>query len=138
MNTKFLQNDISNITIELLIEAITYSYVEGHNSYAPLGCGGDDFIMYGESRRKEISVRLHSGDVKLLVTDSIGGFLFHGGFDTGLLPISFIAKQYYDIIQNVKHLLDNTSKSLSITEHDKEQMFKQQITFLPLLHYCVL
>jgi hypothetical protein len=125
MNQKFLKKKIENITVRLLKKVITFAYLEGHNDYAPLGCGGDNFILFGTSRRMEISLRLHSGDVKLLVTDNIGNFLFYGGFDTSLLPISFIAQQYYDIIQNTKHLLNNTSKHSSITEHDKEQMAKR-------------
>jgi hypothetical protein len=137
MNEKFLKKKIENITVNLLKKAITHAYSEGHNSHAPLGCSGDDFILFGISRRMEISLRLHSGDVKLLVTDNIGNFLFYGGFDTSLLPISFIAQQYYDIIQNVKHLLSNTSKQSSITEHDKEQMFKQKMLLYPILRGVV-
>ncbi len=133
MNTKFLKTDLKDVTIELLNEVIAYAYTDGHKTYAPLGCSGDDFILYGESRRREISLRLHSGDVKLLVTDNIGNFLFYGGFDTSLLPISFIGKQYFDVIQNVKHLLDNTSKKSSITEYDKEQMFQRKMMFSSLM-----
>ena len=76
--------------------------------------------------------------MKLLVTDNIGNFLFYGGFDTSLLPISFIGKQYFDIIQNVKHLLENTSNKSSITEYDKEQMFQRKMTFSSLMGYGVL
>lgn len=133
MNTKFLKTDLKEVTIELLNEVIAYAYTDGHKTHAPLGCSGDDFILYGESRRREISLRLHSGDVKLLVTDNIGNFLFYGGFDTSLLPISFIGKQYFDVIQNVKHLLDNTSKKTSITEYDKEQMFQRKMMFSSLM-----
>lgn len=129
MNTKYLKDSLSDISIELIREVIEYAYSQGHNSHAPLGCSGDDFILYGTSRRKEISLRLHSGDVKLLITDNIGSFLFNGGFDTSLLPISFIANQYYGIIQNVKYLLDNTSRKSSITEIDKDKMFKTRILF---------
>lgn len=123
MNEKFLKQELNDISIELLSEAIQYIYLEGHSNYAPLGCSGADFILYGLPRRREISLTLHSGDVKLLVTNNIGSFLFYGGFDTSLLPISFIATEYYNIIQNVKHLLDNTSRNSSVTEYDKEQMF---------------
>lgn len=123
MNVFFLQKHVSDITVELLTTAIKHAYSEGHDSYAPLGCGGDDYILYGTSRRMEISVRLHSGDVKLLVCDNIGQFLFYGGYDTSLLPISFIAEQYFAVIQNVGYLLENTIKSTSITEEDKEAMF---------------
>ena len=126
MNTKFLKTDLKDVTIELLNEVIAYAYTDGHKTHAPLGCSGDDFILYGESRRREVSLRLHSGDVKLLITDNIGNFLFYGGFDTSLLPISFIGKQYFDVIQNVKYLLDNISEKSSITEYDKEQMFKSK------------
>jgi hypothetical protein len=133
MNSKFLKTDLKEVTVELLNEVILFAYKGGHKTHAPLGCSGEDYILFGKSRRKEISLRLHSGDVKLLVTDSVGNFLFYGGFDISLLPISFIGQQYFDIIQNVKHLLDNTSKKSSVTEHDKEQMFKSQMLIYPLI-----
>jgi len=134
MNTKFLKENIDGVTIELLKEAISFAYNQGHISHAPLGCSGDDYILYGKSRRQEISVRLHSVDVKLLVTDNAGNFLFHGGYDTSLLPISFISEQYYSFIQNVKHLLENTSTKKSITEHDKEEMLKSKYLLKTLFY----
>jgi hypothetical protein len=75
------------------------------------------------SRNKEISLRLHSGSVKMLITDSIGNFLFYGGYDTSLFPISFIANQYYAIIKNSEYLLNNTIIHNSINESDKEKMY---------------
>jgi len=138
MNTKFLKTNLKEVNVKLITEVIQYAYSEGHNSHAPLGCSGDDFILYGESRRREISLRLHSGSVKLLITDNVGGFLFYGGFDTSLLPISFIGKEYFRIIKNVKHLLDNTSKSTAITEYDKEQMFVRKQTLHQLPNYFLI
>lgn len=126
MNTMFLKSTLEEITLDLLLEVIEYSYTGGHTSFAPLGCSGPDYILFGESRRKEISLRLHSGTVKLLITDNCGGFLFYGGFDTSLLPIQFIAEQYFSFIQNVKHLLENTSRKPSISESDKSEMFKSR------------
>lgn len=122
MNNKFIQNKVSDISEELITDVIKISKGEGHKSHAPLGCSGDTFILYGESRRREISLRLHSGDVKMLITDNAGGFLFYGGYDLALLPVKFIAKEYHRIIQNVEYLLDNTSTGSSITEEDKEKM----------------
>jgi hypothetical protein len=122
MNNNFIQNKVSDISEELIQDVIKIAKGEGHKSHAPLGCSGDTFILYGESRRREISLRLHSGDVKMLITDNAGGFLFYGGYDLSLLPIKFIAKEYRRIIQNVEYLLDNTSTSSSVTEEDKEKM----------------
>lgn len=131
MNKTFLKQNLDELTIEFLKYVIEFSYSQGHNSYAPYGCSGDDFLLYGESRKREISLRLHSGDVKLLVTDRVGNFLFYGGFDTSFLPITFISEQYFNIIQNVQYLLDNTSKKASITDEDKEKMFSNR----KLLHH---
>lgn len=122
MNNKFIQKSVSDISEELIKDVIKIASGEGHKSHAPLGCSGDTFILYGEARRREVSLRLHSGDVKLLVTDNAGGFLFYGGYDLSLLPIKFIAKEYCKIIQNVEYLLDNTSTNSSVTEEDKEKM----------------
>lgn len=133
MNNKFLKNDTKKITVALLKRVINHAYTLGHNNHAPLGCSGETFILYGVSRRQEISLRLHSGDVKILITDNAGGFLFHGGFDTSLLPISFIAEEYHSIIKKVKYLLDNTSTKQSITQKEKEDMFKSKIM---LSHMC--
>ncbi len=133
MNSTFRKNEVSEITIELLEKVIKHSYKIGHKNHAPLGCSGDTFLLYGKSREKEISLRLHSGDVKLLITDAVGSFLFYGGYDYSLLPASFIAEQYYNVIQNVKQLLDNTEKSKSITQKDKEKMFKYKRQVM-LLH----
>ncbi len=132
-NNNYKKTNLNDITIELIRQVIDHSYSTGHNNFAPLGCSGDDFMLYGEPRRKEISLRLHSGDVKLLVTDNAGAFLFYGGFDTSLLPVSFIAEQYYQIIQNVKYLLDNTTTKSSVTELDKEEMFKRRVLLDPIL-----
>lgn len=133
-NFDFRQTNLNEITIELITKVIDNSLSKGHNSFGMLGCGGDDFMLYGESRRKEISLRLHSGDVKLLITDNVGSFLFYGGYDISLLPISFIANQYFEIIQSVKYLLNNTTINSKITDSDKEEMFKRRILFEPMLH----
>lgn len=133
-NLDYKQNDLNNVTVDLITNVIEQSLTGSHNSFAPLGCSGDDFMLYGESRRREISLRLHSGDVKMLITDNCGSFLFYGGFDSQLLPISFIAKQYFEIIQNVKHLLNNTESKSNLTESDKEEMFKRHVFLEPLLY----
>lgn len=133
MNNKFIQNKVSDISEELIIDVIKMSRGEGHKQHAPLGCSGDTFILFGKSRRREISLRLHSGDVKMLMTDNAGGFLFHGGYDLALLPVNFIAKEYYRIIQNLEYLLDNTSVVSFITEEDKEKMNKSGHIFKQLL-----
>lgn len=122
MNSNFKQNEVSDISEELIQDVIKLAKENGHKTHAPLGCSGDTFILYGESRRREISLRLHSGDVKLLVTDNVGGFLFYGGFNLYLFPIKFIAKEYYRVIKNVEYLLDNTSTDSNVTEEDKEKM----------------
>lgn len=133
-NLDYKQTDLDNVTVDLITKVIEQSLTGGHNSFAPLGCNGDDFMLFGESRRREISLRLHSGDVKMLMTDNCGSFLFYGGFDNLLLPISFIAKQYFEIIQNVKHLLDNTDSKSKLSESDKEEMIKRQCLLHPFLH----
>jgi hypothetical protein len=131
MNKKFLKSNIDDISIKLLEEVIEHAYTAGHSSFAPLGCSGDDFILFGLPRRKEITIKLHSGTVKLLVTDNCGQFLFHGGFCNALLPTSFIAQQYFAVIQNVKHLIDNEERdNSSISEADKEKMYESAM----LLH----
>ena len=128
------QEDLNNITIDLITKVMEQSLAAGHNSFAALGCSGDDFMLYGESRRREISLSMHSGDVKMLITDNCGSFLFYGGFDNLLLPISFIAKQYFEIIQNVKHLLDNTDSKSNLSESDKEEMTKRKCLLHPFMH----
>lgn len=132
MNEKYLKKELSEINFELLVQVIEFVYTIGHNSFAPLGCSGNTYILYGSSRKKEISLRLHSGDVELLITDMVGNFLFYGKFDISLLPTSFIAKQYLSIIENVKHLLDNESKGNSISESDKQKMLECKILFSKL------
>ena len=129
MILKYHKTDLNEITVDLIKKVINEAQTQGHNRYAPLGCSGDDYFLFGESRRRQISLRLYSGDVELLVTDNAGGFLFYGRFDNAHLPISFIAEQYFNIIQNVKYLLDNTYKKSSITEDDKEKMFERAKTF---------
>jgi hypothetical protein len=135
MNTEFLKHDIEDISILLIKQVFERAYNAGHSSYAPLGCSGDDYFLYGTSRRKEISLRLHSGDVKMLITDNCGQFLFYGGFDASLLPISFICEQYFNIIQNVRHLLDNEKRNERITEEDKEAMFKSAKNIIGFVRY---
>ena len=129
MNIKYKKDSIEDITVDVFQQAIEDAYMAGHRSFAPLGCSGDDYHLHNydnQPRRGEVSIRLHSGDVKLLITDVAGNFLFYGSYDTGLLPISFIAKEYHRILQNVKHLIPNTKESISISESDKEKMYEQK------------
>lgn len=138
-NTLHQQSTVEDITIDIMKQAIETAYTAGHSSFAPLGCSGEDYILHwfdNSQRRGEVSVRLHSGDVKLLITDIAGNFLFNGGYDIGLLPISVIAKEYYHILQNVKHLITNTKRSEGISESDKEKMFKQKKKLAETRHSC--
>lgn len=105
MNTTHLQNNIEDITVDVLKSAIEEAYAAGHNTFAPLGRGGDSYLLHGTSRRMEVSVRLHSGDVKLLITNFRGSFLFYGFYNTECFSVSFIAEEYYKILQQVKYLI---------------------------------
>jgi hypothetical protein len=134
MNTEYLKIEFEEITVEHIQKVIEFAYTGGHTSHAPLGCRGIDYLLFGNPRRKEISLTLHSGDVKLLVTDNCGGFLFYGGFDTSLLPISFIAEQYFNIIQNVKYLLENHLLGKGVSEFDKQKMYESKSLYVSIMN----
>lgn len=107
-NKELHQESIDNVNLSLIEKAIFVAYREGVTSVAPLGYGGETILLYGKNEPKrvsQISIRNHSGDAKLLITDSKGSFIFYGGFDIDL-GVDFVANAYMGIINSVKDKID--------------------------------
>lgn len=98
--------NIQDITLEVLKQAVAKATNEGFKNHAPLGASGDRIILYHEkennthSRPSQISVRLHSSGVELLVTNRNGDFLFYGKFHPDLGG-NYIAKRFKETLDHI-------------------------------------
>jgi hypothetical protein len=97
-NNQFLQKKLKNVTHTLMLQAIQYAQDEGVSIHAPLGSSGDTFMLYGEPRSREVSLRLYNGNVELLVTNDIGEFLFYGRFNNDIVDDLILAIRYSSIL----------------------------------------
>lgn len=107
-NNEIKKRRINEVTRELFAEAVRLCFRDGIKERAPLGYRGDTIMLFGESRRSEVSVFNHSGDAKMLITDSAGRFLFYGGFHLGF-GVDFIANHYYNIFCLVEQNIEGTA-----------------------------
>lgn len=98
---------LKGITPQLFKEAIELARDGGIASVAPLGYAGETIILHeaknkgGHSRSEEVSIRMHSGDVGLLITDKCGRFLFHGSYHIGM-GVDFLVREYYRAYRKVR------------------------------------
>ena len=114
MNLELLQADIDKVTPRLFEEAIFNAFYEGLETIRPLGYSGPTFLLFGESRKSEVSVRNWSGLASMLITDSKGGFLFSGHLPLGL-GLEVVAQQFYDLLQLSRPHLLGIVPSVEIT-----------------------
>lgn len=113
-NIQLKQSSLNKITKKLFKEALFLCYKDGITSVAPLGFSGDTILLHqldqSGSRPSQVSIRNYCNNAELLITDSNGGFLFHGRFDINL-GINFVVNQYWAIFKMMKpHILKNTLK----------------------------
>jgi hypothetical protein len=97
----FKKSSLDEITLNDFQEAVFKCFSGGITSIAPLGYSGEDVYLFGTSRRSEVSIRMHSGDAKMLITDTEGAFIFYGGFDIDF-GVEFVSEQYWQIFNKVK------------------------------------
>ena len=101
-------NSIKEITLETFKEAV-YKAVTAHiTSVAPLGYSSPTYLLYGndgDERKCGVSVRNHSGVVSMLICDTQGHFIFHGGLNKAL-PINLIAKSLYADFKKVRKFIE--------------------------------
>lgn len=112
--TELKQDDICLITKQTFEKAIFLAYRDGITSLAPLGYSGESVILFGSQangRQSLISIRNHSGNPELLITDTHGAFLFYGKYDINL-GVDFISEQYWQIFNLMK---DKVEKKLMKT-----------------------
>lgn len=104
-----------DISISDFEKAISLALRIGITSNAPLGCSGDDIIIYNESgtvsRCNQISVRQHNNMMELLITSKEGSFLFYGKYSNSF-NITYIACKFYEIYNDIVKLnvLDKTKR----------------------------
>lgn len=114
-NKELLQGSLSGISRELIEKAIRVAYRDGIVSSAPLGYSGATIMLYGinEPRRKsQVSIRNHSGNAEMLITDIEGTFLFHGKFHIGL-GVEWIANHYYNIFCLIEEHIETLAPTKS-------------------------
>lgn len=107
---KMKKASLSEITKETFEEAIFMAYKGGITSVAPLGFSGDTIIIFEGEKEKgkendrvsQISIRNYGNDAELLITDVAGSFIFSGRFHVSL-GVDFLATQYSEIFEKVKH-----------------------------------
>lgn len=105
-NYAFKKDNLEDITIEDFKLAICAAMNSGINHVAPLGCSGDDFLLYGRfipyeesedgnwHRESMVTIRNYCGTPELLVTDKEGNFLFYGKM---FGELDFVASEYFRI-----------------------------------------
>lgn len=118
-NTELKKISLKDVTKDTFRDAIFCAYRDGITSVAPLGYSGDDFVLFGKfnyhskpSRVSLVTVRNHSGNAELLITDKMGKFLFYGKFSIDL-GVEFVANQFYKIFLTVKDQILQTLESVS-------------------------
>lgn len=98
--------NIQDITIDVIKQAVEKVTNRGLYNHALLGSAGDRIIIYSEqennthSRPSQISIRLHSSGVELLVTNRNGDFLFYGKFHPNL-GSDFIATRFKETLNHI-------------------------------------
>jgi len=107
-NYSLRKKNINHITKNLFEKAIEECYRDGITSVAPLGYSGDDIVLYGtpkdpvtNNRKFLISVRNYCGKPELLITDTVGNFLFYGRYHN-YMGKKEIAKEFYKIFRKMK------------------------------------
>ena len=116
------QDDLKGITKKKIKEAIYLAFRDGIKSVAPLGFRGDDILLFGNpsakrengrtGRKSVVMIFNHSGNAKMLITDTQGHFLFHGGFDINI-GVGFIADEYWPIFKKLRHRIETERKYIS-------------------------
>jgi len=90
-----LQDSLSRITPRLIEEAAFLAFYGGIEHRAPLGHSGPTIFLYGASRVSQVSLRNHSGNIEMLITDTKGNFLFYGKLHAGL-PLETIGAHFHN------------------------------------------
>lgn len=108
-NNKFLQKKLKNVTHTLMMQVFEHARNEGMKNVAPLGSSGDTFMLYGEPRNRQVSLRLYCEDMELLVTNDVGEFLFYGRFKNKVVSDLILGMRYASIVDLVsKHMNTQT------------------------------
>lgn len=104
-NYSIVKKSLDEITVDSFKEAIFESYKGGITFVAPLGFSGDTIMLHGKDRVSQVSIRNYSGDAELLITDTLGNFIFYGRFHVSM-GVEFLAAEYFRIFTKVKKQID--------------------------------
>lgn len=104
----YYSGNIDDVSLSKILSAVKEAKKREIVAVAPAGYRGHDYLLYGENscsggggRKSLVEVFNHSGMVKMLITNSVGHFLYHGGFDDSM-EARFIACEFNRIFKKIK------------------------------------
>lgn len=100
----YKKDSLDDITLDYMKEMAIITMNSGINNFAIVGCSGDTYYLYGESRRAEVSFRNYCGTLELLITDLNGRFIIYNKLDG--LSFDDLINEYYKQFLVVKHLIE--------------------------------
>ena len=96
--------NLDDITLDYMKEMAIRAMTSGITEFAVIGCSGDTYYLYGESRKSQISFRNYSGVLEMLITDLTGEFIIYNKLNG--LSFDKLVEEYYRQFLTVKHLIN--------------------------------
>lgn len=100
----YKKENLDDITLDYMKEMAVRTMSAGITRYAILGCRGDTFFLFGESRKSEVSFRNYCGFLEILITDLKGNFIIYNKLNG--LSFNELIEEYYRQFLVVKDLIE--------------------------------
>lgn len=119
-NYAFVKENLNDITLDYFKMVAITCMNSGINHICPLGCSGDNFMLYGKfikaeesedgnwHRESMVSLRNYFGILEMLVTDKKGRFLVYSKVDG--MSVDEVIEELFREFCNVKHLVNKETK----------------------------
>jgi hypothetical protein len=101
---EYKKDNLDDITLDYMKEMAIIVMNSGIKHFAIVGCSGDTYFLYGESRKAQVSFRNYFGTLELLITDLNGRFITYNKLDG--LSFDDLINEYYRQFLTVKHLIN--------------------------------
>jgi len=119
-NYSFAKQTLDEITIEHMKMAASATMISEITTIAPLGCSGDDYVLFGRfidtnesedgnwHRESLVSFRNYCGRLEMFIADTSGNCIIYTKFDG--LEFNALIEEYYRQFCLVKPLICATIK----------------------------
>lgn len=101
---EYRKDNLDNITLEYMKDMAIMTMNSGINNFAIIGCSGDTYYLYGESRKAQVSFRNYCGGLEMLITDLDGNFITYNKLDG--LSFDDLINEYHRQFLVVRHLIE--------------------------------